>query len=236
MYLTGINKHVHLAGFSVCVQDDDIKEAIEDAGFEAEILPDSNKAQVGSQKILTGQFRIGGMTCAACVNSVEGILSKLPGVKRAVVALTTSLGEVEYDPSAISKEEIVNAIEDAGFDASFIQSSEEDKIFLTVNGLYSEMDAGFLQGILRNIKGVKQFELNNTLSEVEVVFDPEVTGIRHIVDSIEDQSRARFKVHVRNPYARTASNDAKESSKMFRLFISSFILSVSMPLCYAIFI
>ncbi|CAA3001032.1 copper-transporting ATPase RAN1-like [Olea europaea subsp. europaea] len=34
---------------------------------------------------------------AACVSSVESILRKLLGVKRAMVALATSLGEVEYD-------------------------------------------------------------------------------------------------------------------------------------------
>jgi len=222
--------------FSEFIQDEDIKEAIEDSGFEAEVLQDSNKTRLGSHKTLTGQFRIGGMTCAACVNSVEGILLKLLGVKRAVVALATSLGEVEYDPSAISKDEIVNAIEDAGFDASFLQSSEEDKSFLSVEGLFSEMDVGVLQGILSNIKGIKQFQVNDTLSEVEVVFDPEATGLRFIVDAIENQSSAKFKVHVRNPYTRADSNDIGEASKMFRLFISSLILSVSMILSCSIFL
>ena len=64
------------------------------------------------------------MTCAACVNSVEGILRDLHGVKRAVVALATALGEVEYDSTVISKDDIINAIEDAGFEGSFVQSSE----------------------------------------------------------------------------------------------------------------
>lgn len=176
------------------------------------------------------------MTCAACVNSVEGILVKLPGVKRAVVALATSLGEVEYDPSAISKEDIVSAIEDAGFDASFLQSSEEDKTFLRVEGLFSEMDVGVLQGILRNIKGIKQSEVNDTLSELEVVFDPEATSLRSIVETIESRSSDKFKVHVRNPYTRSASNDAGEASKLFRLFISSLILSVSIVLSICLFL
>ncbi|KAK1361715.1 hypothetical protein POM88_046189 [Heracleum sosnowskyi] len=83
-------------------KDDDIKNAIEDAGFEAEIVPEASSSQKSSSGTLVGQFSIGGMTCAACVNSVEGILRKLPGVKRAVVALATSLGEVEYDPTIIT--------------------------------------------------------------------------------------------------------------------------------------
>ncbi|XP_068657122.1 copper-transporting ATPase RAN1 isoform X2 [Aristolochia californica] len=208
--------------------DEDIKTAIEDAGFEAEILPDSNasKLQSHGSGTLVGHFRIGGMTCAACVNSVEGILRELPGVKRAVVALATSSGEVEYDPTLITKNDIVQAIEDAGFDALFLQSSEQDKILLGVSGLFDEMDVQLLDSILRTVKGVRQFAYNRALAEVKVTFDPEVVGLRLIVDDIERGSNGRFKAHVRSPYMTAASNNVDESSKMFRLFISSLFLSV----------
>ncbi|XP_072966366.1 cation-transporting ATPase HMA5 [Typha angustifolia] len=208
------------------VKDEEIKDAIEDAGFEAEILPDSSNSQSRSQKALSGQFRISGMTCAACVNSVEGILRKLPGVKRAVVALATSLGEVEYDPSVISKDEIVNAIEDAGFDAVFMQSSEQDKVLLSVDRLSTEIDLHVLQGILKNMKGVRQFQVNTGLAEVEIIFDPEFLGLRTIVDAIEKGSNGSLKVHVQNPYIRAASNDTQEASKMLHLFLSSLFLSI----------
>jgi Cu+-exporting ATPase len=209
------------------MQDEDIVEAIEDAGFEAEILPDSTVSQPKSQKTLSGQFRIGGMTCAACVNSVEGILKKLPGVKRAVVALATSLGEVEYDPSAISKDEIVQAIEDAGFDAALLQSSEQDKVLLSVTGLHTEGDVDVLHDILKKIEGLRQFGVNFGNSEVEIVFDPEVVGLRQIVDTIEMESNDRLKAHVQNPYLRAASNDTQEASKTLHLLRSSLLLSVS---------
>ncbi|XP_008798210.2 cation-transporting ATPase HMA5-like isoform X1 [Phoenix dactylifera] len=208
------------------VKDEDIKDAIEDAGFEAEILPDSNNTLSRPQKVLSGQFRIGGMTCAACVNSVEGILRKLPGVKRAAVALATSLGEVEYDPSVISKDAIAHAIEDAGFDAAFLQSNDQDKILLGVARLSSETDVHVLQGILSKMSGVRQFEVNIGLSEVEIIFDPQAVGLRHIVDTIERESIGRLKAHVRNPYAQAASSDAQEASKMLRLFLSSLFLSI----------
>jgi P-type Cu+ transporter len=179
------------------------------------------------QKKLTGHFRITGMTCAACVNSVEGILTKLPGVKRAVIALATSQGEVEYDPTVISKDEIVNSIEDAGFDASFLQSNEQDKALLHVTGLCSPVDAQLLDGMIANLKGVKQVDVNLTLSEVEVVFDPEAVRLRDLVDGIERESSGRFQFRVQNPYIRAASSDAQESSKMLRHLISSLLLTVS---------
>lgn len=208
------------------VKDEDIKSAIEDAGFEAEILPDANSSRTIPNKILLGQFNIGGMTCAACVNSVEGVLKDVPGVTRAVVSLTTSLGEVEYDPSIVSKDDIVNAIEDAGFEASLVQSSEQGKIILEVAGIFGDLDAQSLEGLLCHINGVQQFRLDRNLGELEVCFDSEVIGSRSLVESIEEASGGRFKLHVKNPYARMTSKDLEESSKMFQLFTSSLCLSV----------
>ncbi|MFS8034729.1 putative P-type Cu(+) transporter [Helianthus anomalus] len=208
------------------VKEDDVKNAIEDAGFEAEILKEQNTNRTKPQGgTLVGQFTIGGMTCAACVNSVEGILRKLNGVSRAVVSLPTSLGEVEYDPLIISKEEIVNAIEDAGFDASFVQSSEQDKIIFGVVGVMSELDAQTLEGILCNLKGVKQFGFSRLSKELDVLFDTEILGPRSLVDAIVRESSGRFQLHVKNPFTRMVSQDEEESSKMYRLFTSSLLLS-----------
>ncbi|KAG8069908.1 hypothetical protein GUJ93_ZPchr0006g44464 [Zizania palustris] len=221
-----LQNRAHVVFDPALAKEEDIIEAIEDAGFEAELLQDSAVSQPKPQNTLSGQFRIGGMTCAACVNSVEGILKKLPGVKRAVVALATSLGEVEYDPSAIAKDEIVQAIEDAGFEAAFLQSSEQNKVLLGLKGLHTEMDVDVLLDILKKMEGLHQFNVNLVLSEAEIVFDPEVVGLRSIVDTIEMESSGRLKAHVQNPYIRAASNDAQEASKMLHLLRSSLFLSI----------
>nr|URM60725.1 Trihelix family protein [Gymnema sylvestre] len=213
--------------FNPClVKVEDIANAIEDAGFEAELLPEPSTSHSKPNGTLIGQFTIGGMTCAACVNSVEGILRQVPGVKRAVVALATSLGEIEYDPLVVSKDDLVNAIEDAGFEASFVQSSEQDKIVLGVVGISTEIDVHLLEGILGNLKGVRQFIFDRKLKELEVLFDPEVLGSRSLVDAIEGESYGKLKLLIKNPYARMSSKDLEESTKMFRLFTASLILSV----------
>ncbi|GAV83847.1 E1-E2_ATPase domain-containing protein/HMA domain-containing protein/Hydrolase domain-containing protein, partial [Cephalotus follicularis] len=208
------------------VKDEDIRSAIEDAGFEAEILPEPGAFGTKPHGTLVGQFTIGGMTCAACVNSVEGILRDLPGVKRAVVALATSLGEVEYDPTVIGKDDIVNAIEDAGFEGSLVQSSEQDKIVLGVAGIVSEMDVQLLEGILITLKGVRQFRFDRASGELDVHFDPEVVSSRSLFDEIEGGSKGKFKLHVMNPYSRMTSKDVEEASNMFHLFTSSLFLSI----------
>ncbi|CAA0823815.1 Copper-transporting ATPase RAN1 [Striga hermonthica] len=208
------------------VKDEDIINAIEDAGFEAEIIPEPSTSQSKPHRTLIGQFTIGGMTCAACVNSVEGILWKLPGVEKAVVALATSFGEVEYNPTIISKEDIINAIEDAGFEASFVQSNEQDKIVVGVSGIVSEMDVQVLEGKLGNLKGVKQFKFDRRSRELEIHFDPELLSPRTIVDELESTSCGKMKLHVKNPYSRMSSKDLEESSHMFRLFTASLLICV----------
>ncbi|KAJ4901632.1 Copper-transporting ATPase RAN1 [Raphanus sativus] len=212
------------------VKEEDIKEAIEDAGFEAEILAEPVTSGTKTHPTLVGQFTIGGMTCAACVNSVEGILRDLPGVKRAVVALATSLGEVEYDPNVISKDDIVTAIEDAGFEGSLVQSNQQDKLLLRVDGVFNELDAQVLEGILTRLNGVRQFRLDRITGELEVVFDPEVVSSRSLVDGIQGEGYGKFKLRVMSPYERLTSKDTGEASNMFRRFISS--LSLSIPLFF----
>uniref|UniRef100_A0A0E0E4Y3 Protein HEAVY METAL ATPASE 5 n=2 Tax=Oryza meridionalis TaxID=40149 RepID=A0A0E0E4Y3_9ORYZ len=220
-----LQNRAHVVFDPALLKVEDIIEAIEDAGFDAEIIPDTAISQRKAQKTLSAQFRIGGMTCANCVNSVEGILKRLSGVKGAVVALATSLGEVEYDPSVINKDEIVEAIEDAGFEAAFLQSSEQDKILLGLTGLHTERDVNVLHDILKKMIGLRQFDVNATVSEVEIIFDPEAVGLRSIVDAIETGSNGRLKAYVQNPYARGASNDAHEAAKMLHLLRSSLFLS-----------
>ncbi|KAI3776818.1 hypothetical protein L1987_46608 [Smallanthus sonchifolius] len=210
------------------VKDGDIKNAIEDAGFEAEILQEQRTTKAKSHGTLVGQFIIRGMTCAACVNSLEGILRKLPGVKRAVVALATSLGEAEYNPSIISNDEIVNAIEDAGFEASLAQSSGRDRIMLGATGISNDLDVHTLNEIVCNMKGVRQFNFNKTSSELDVFFDTEILSPRALVDAINEQSYGDFQVRVKKPYMRMVSQNIEESSHMLHHFL--FSLSLGIPI------
>lgn len=59
----------------------------------------SVKVEEGMKRI---QVRIGGMTCSACSNSVEGALMSLKGVLRASVALLQNKADVVFDPSLVN--------------------------------------------------------------------------------------------------------------------------------------
>jgi P-type Cu+ transporter len=57
-----------------------------------------------------------GMTCASCVNRIERFLKRTPGVEDAVVNLATEVATIRYVPEQVGRQELVGAIEAAGYD------------------------------------------------------------------------------------------------------------------------
>ncbi len=66
------------------------------------------------------RYSISGMTCSACSSHVEKAVNKLAGVEKASVNLLTETMEVSYDQGRLTGEEIMAAVEKAGYSASRI--------------------------------------------------------------------------------------------------------------------
>ncbi|MDO8347742.1 MAG: heavy-metal-associated domain-containing protein [Rugosibacter sp.] len=65
----------------------------------------------------TMTIKVGGMTCGGCVASVTRVLSALAGVKDVTVSLEQAQAVVVADAAKVGREQLVQAIEDAGFEA-----------------------------------------------------------------------------------------------------------------------
>jgi copper chaperone CopZ len=63
------------------------------------------------------KFSVQGMTCANCARSVERKLAATPGVGKASVDLARSSAEVEYDPTRVNPEALMQAIRQLGYEA-----------------------------------------------------------------------------------------------------------------------
>uniref|UniRef100_A0A671FV88 Copper-transporting ATPase 2 n=1 Tax=Rhinolophus ferrumequinum TaxID=59479 RepID=A0A671FV88_RHIFE len=66
---------------------------------------------------------IAGMTCASCVQSIEGLISQREGVQQISVSLAEAMATILYDPSVINAEELRAAVEDMGFEASVVSAN-----------------------------------------------------------------------------------------------------------------
>ena len=62
-------------------------------------------------------LNIDGMTCGGCVKSVTKVLNDLDGVHSATVSLENKNAQVEFDEGKIQIAQLVEAVDDAGFDA-----------------------------------------------------------------------------------------------------------------------
>lgn len=64
----------------------------------------------------TEVIKIKGMTCMGCVNSVKGVLEKIPGVDSADVSLEQKQVTIQYDAATTQPSQLKDAIEGAGFE------------------------------------------------------------------------------------------------------------------------
>lgn len=77
-----------------------------------------------SEEIL--ELQIGGMHCSACPVRIERVVSKLAGVLKVQVNLTTEKALVHIQPGKIDLPQIVHAIENIGFTATRVMKNRSD--------------------------------------------------------------------------------------------------------------
>lgn len=88
------------------IKFDDIKSAIEKAGYGVIIKENSKKIDI----------KIGKMTCASCAKAVEKVVKKLDGIEEVNVNIATEKARIKYDPSKVRLGQIKSVIEKAGYE------------------------------------------------------------------------------------------------------------------------
>ncbi|PFH50263.1 hypothetical protein AMATHDRAFT_145675 [Amanita thiersii Skay4041] len=93
---------------------------ISDVGFDASLIPPTRDDTV--------TLRIYGMTCSSCVSTVESGISTLPGINSIAISLATETCTINFDRSMIGPREMVEHIEDMGFDAMLSDQADATQI------------------------------------------------------------------------------------------------------------
>lgn len=60
-------------------------------------------------------FKIDGMNCDVCANTIKGLVEKEPGVQMASVSFVDRQARVLYDPRSIEEERLIAVIQKPGF-------------------------------------------------------------------------------------------------------------------------
>jgi copper chaperone CopZ len=63
----------------------------------------------------TTVFKIEGMNCDACANTIKNLVEREPGVRMVSVSFNERQARVLYDPQAVKEEHLVETIQKPGF-------------------------------------------------------------------------------------------------------------------------
>lgn len=88
-------------------------------------------------------LKIQGMVCEACPPKIKKALEELDGVKKAEVSLEKAEAYVESEPGKVTTEQMIQAVDQAGFKASpTTESFSEIVLYFNETGLYPAPRSG----------------------------------------------------------------------------------------------
>lgn len=207
--------------------------AIEDAGFDAELVKQSNVPKEPEEYNL--ELKIDGMTCGSCSSAVRSAVEELEGVKSVEVSLPTDTAHIVYSGNLKEfPDAAINAIMDKGFDAAVIRNvanqaakskptTEHDSSLLELRifGLLGNDEV--LISHLRDVDGILDVTLTRDVLTVE--YNQDKTGVRKIIREIESKGfSALVATSADNTQQLNALNRIKELQAYYYNTVKTFIL------------
>ncbi len=127
-------------------------------------------------------FPITGMTCAACANRLEKVVSKLQGMHKATVNFATEKLAVVYDESVLDKDRITEAVVNAGFAVAAPPLAE---IVIPIGGMTCAACSTRLEKVLSRLDGVAEASVNIGTEKARLRYDPDKLKLSAIRAAIE---------------------------------------------------
>ncbi|ESW30485.1 hypothetical protein PHAVU_002G156900 [Phaseolus vulgaris] len=218
-----LNHKAQVLYFHSMVNEERIREAIEDAGFEAKVIEE--ESNYTSTQIC--RIHIRGMTCTSCSTTIESALQSLYGVHKAGVALATEEAEVYYDPNILTHNHLMEAIQDTGFEAILISTGEHmSKIEFKIDGIKNDQSLSAIERSLHALPGVETIDIYPDINKIAITYKPHRTGPRTFIEVIESTGSGCFKAVIfPNDEGREALRQ-QEINRCFKLFIWSLAFTI----------
>ncbi len=158
------------------------------------------KTKSGAHKTFkTVTLPITGMTCASCAQKIEKALAALGGTQKANVNLATEKATVEFDPELINKNDLIKAVEGAGYGVK----SSSSRVMFKLGGMTCASCASTIEKALARAEGVFKASVNLATEQATIEFDAGVTSVKKLEQVVEGTGYSVVKKETR----------AKEQSK-----------------------
>ena len=169
---------------------------------------------------MNNKFKIGGMTCSACANRIEKVVSKMDGVKEANVNFATETLTVNYDDKIITKAEIEQKVEKIGYKVEKNIQSHTYKI----EGMTCSACASRVEKVTNKMPGVENAVVNFATEKLSVSYDADSVSFGDIKSKVE---KAGYKL-IREDEQKVEEKKKKldEKGKLLWRLILSLIFAV----------
>ena len=129
----------------------------------AETGLDERSAEKAERRVV---LPIEGMTCAACVSTVQGALTGVPGVSDVVVNLATETASVTFATGVAGIGVLTKAVDGIGY------STAREEVHISVPGLADAASAHTVEGRVAALDGVLTAVGNPATEQVSVTYVP----------------------------------------------------------------
>ncbi|KAK9143713.1 hypothetical protein Syun_013113 [Stephania yunnanensis] len=227
-----LNNRAQVLFYPSFVNEETIREAIEDVGFETTLL----KEGLNESPSQICRIQIKGMTCTSCSRTVESVLQGVQGVQKAQVALATEVAEVKYDPKLVNYSQLVEVVEDTGFEATLISTGEDkSKIHLKVDGLLTDQYTSLIKNSLEALPGVEDVDIDLMLHKVSIAYKPDQTGPRNFIQAIESVGSRQFMAMLFPEVGGRETQREEEIKKYYLSFLWSLVFTIPVFLLSMVF-
>ena len=222
------------------ISADQIKEIIEDRGFDAEVLstdlptqgrtPKTPKQPKDADGTVTTTIAIEGMTCGACTSAVEGGFKNVSGIKTFSISLLSERAIIEHDPKLITPPELAEIIDDRGFDATIIDTvaaagdaSPEDAepagniatTTVAIEGMTCGACTSAVEGGFKGVDGVLKFNISLLAERAVITHDVTKLSAAQIAEAIEDRG---FDASVLSTQSESVHQGGSNVTAQFKLY------------------
>ncbi|KAJ6703601.1 ATP7 ISOFORM B [Salix viminalis] len=227
-----LNNRAQVLFYPTLVNEETIREAIEDVGFQATLIEDV----INERSSQVCRIQINGISCTSCCCTAKIVLQAIHGVQRIQVALETEEAEVYYDPKILNYSHLLEAMEDIGFQTMLISAGEDvGKIDLKVDGLGAGNSLQIIENSLQTLPGVQAIEIDPELDKISISFKPSMTGPRKFIKAIESAGSENFKALV-YPQGKEKETHREDEIKKYRsTFLWSLVFTIPVFLISMVF-
>ena len=167
-------------------------------------------------------YSIDGMSCASCAAHVEESVKSLEGVSDVSVNLATEKLTLTRD-SNVSSEDVINAVEKAGYRLSLITSIEE-KTFI-IEGMSCASCANSIEDAISSLDGVEEVTVNLTTEKMFVRFDKNVLSVGQIEQEV-DKAGYKAKLDIDKSIDNQVDKKKKQIDNVWKRFCYSAFFTI----------